>query len=229
MTPASGTLTALVGLLTVRLTVDGSFQRYVRSGMRPWLLVAGFAVLALGIVVIMVGSRRAAARDELEDEGHGIGVGWLLLVPVVALLLVAPPTLGSYGVDRSTAVRVTTGASSLPPLTASGEPTEMSLQEFTERSYDHDGASMQGVDITLTGFVADGSTASSFRLARYQIACCAADAAASVVRVIGVAGAPPPRDQWVTVTGQAGPVDGDEPVLTVTSLRDIDAPEDPYE
>jgi uncharacterized repeat protein (TIGR03943 family) len=105
----------------------------------------------------------------------------------------------------------------------------MSLQEFTERSFDHAGASMRGAVISLTGFVANGGTASSFRLARYQIACCAADAAAAVVRVVGFSGSPPPRDQWLTVTGRPSPASGDDPVLTVTALREIAAPKDPYE
>lgn len=229
MRPAAGTLTALVGLLTIRLTVDGSFQRYVRTSMRPWLLIAGVALLALGIVAIVVGIRTAGGIDDHADDDHGIGVGWLLLVPVVALLLVAPPTLGSFGVNRSTAVRVTSGRSSLPPLAESGQPIAMSLQEFTERSFDHGGASMRGRIISLTGFVADGASAASFRLARYQISCCAADAAAAVVRIVGFSGSPPPRDQWLTVTGRVSPVEGDDPVLTATALRDITAPEDPYE
>jgi uncharacterized repeat protein (TIGR03943 family) len=225
--PAAGTLTALVGLLTMRLTVDGSFQRYVRTSMRPWLLIAGVALLALGIVAIAIGIRTPA--EPADDDDHGIGVGWLLLVPVVALLLVAPPTLGSFGVDRSTAIRVTAGRSSLPPLAPSDQPIPMTLQEYTERSFDHAGASMRNAVISLTGFVANGATATSFRLARYQISCCAADAAAAVVKVIGFSGSAPPRDQWLTVTGRVSSVEGEDPVLRATTVRDISAPEDPYE
>jgi hypothetical protein len=44
--------------------------------------------------------------------------------------------------------------------------------------------------VQLTGFVAAVEGA-GFRLARYQIACCAADAAPVVVRVVGVEGSPP--------------------------------------
>ncbi|HEV7203980.1 MAG TPA: TIGR03943 family protein [Jatrophihabitans sp.] len=227
MKPAAGTLTALVGLLTMRLTVDGSFQRYVRTSMRPWLLIAGVALLALGIVAIAIGIRTPA--EPADDDDHGIGVGWLLLVPVVALLLVAPPTLGSFGVDRSTAIRVTAGRSSLPPLAPSDQPIPMTLQEYTERSFDHAGASMRNAVISLTGFVANGATATSFRLARYQISCCAADAAAAVVKVIGFSGSAPPRDQWLTVTGRVSSVEGEDPVLRATTVRDISAPEDPYE
>lgn len=229
MTPAGGTLTALVGLLTLRLTVDGSFERYVRASMRPWLLIAGAGLLVLGIIALVMSLREASSSPEEDDDEHGTGVGWLLVAPVAALLLVAPPTLGSFGVDRALAVHVRAGHSSLRPLPPSNEPVPMSLLEFTERSFDHGGASMRGAVVSLTGFVAAGSNGSSFRLARYQIACCAADAAAAVVRVTGFSGTPPRRDQWVTVVGRAAPTSGDYPVIVATSLRAVNAPEDPYE
>jgi len=230
VTPSGGTLTALVGLLTLRLTVDGSFQRYVQPGMRPWLLVAGVALLALGLTTLVLSLRSGEPSPAVADEHghhHGVGVGWLLLVPMAMLLLVAPPSLGSFGVDRATPVRVTAGRSTLPPLDTSAGPVPMTLLEYVERSFDHDGRSMQGATIKLTGFVAGDDGSGGFRLARYQIACCAADAAAAVVRVEG-AGSTPPRDQWVIVTGTFTE-GGDNPAIAATSIEDIDAPEDPYE
>jgi len=225
VTASGGTLTALVGLLTLRLTVDGTFQRYVRAGMHPWLLIAGVALLALGLIALIMSLRSGEERDL--DEGHGVGAGWLLLAPVVTLLLVAPPSLGSFGVDRAPPIRITAGKSALKPLDPTSGPVAMTLLEYTERAFDHDGQSMRDATIRLTGFVsADGS--GEFDLARYQIACCAADAAAAVVHVVGVA-SNPPRDQWVVVTGSYSPGGGDVPVLAATSLQEITAPDDPYE
>lgn len=229
MIASGGTLTALVGLLTMRLTLDGSFQRYVRSGMRPWLTMAAIALLVLGLVTIVRALRTSAPDDTSDGHVHTVGVGWLLLAPMAALLLVAPPSLGSYGVDRSTHVRVHRGTSTFQPLAAASGPVAMTLQEYTERSFDHDGASMHGATISLTGFVASGTTARSFRLARYQIACCAADAAASVVTVVGYSGSAPARDEWVRVTGTPVPPSGDDVSISVTGLQEIAAPLDPYE
>jgi uncharacterized repeat protein (TIGR03943 family) len=225
VTPSGGTLTALVGLLTLRLTVDGTFTRYVQTGMRPWLLSAGVALLALGLVALVMALR--AQPDDGLDDGHGVGVGWLLLAPVVTLLLVAPPSLGSFGVDRSPPIRITAGKSQLAPLDTTAGPVSMTLLDYTERAFDHDGASMRGATIELTGFVSAAGSG-EFDLARYQIACCAADAAAAVVRVVGV-GSSPPRDQWVTVTGSYSPGSSDVPELAATSLQEISAPDDPYE
>jgi uncharacterized repeat protein (TIGR03943 family) len=224
VTPSGGTLTALVGLLTLRLTADDTYQRYVRAGMRPWLLVAGVALLALGLVAL---ARSLRSVDEELDAHHGVGVGWLLLAPVATLLLVAPPSLGSFGVGRSTPVRITAGRSELPPLDTSGGPVPMTLLEYTERAFDHDGESLRGATIELTGFVSADGDSGEFDLARYQIACCAADAAAAVVHVVGAAAAPP-RDQWVTVTGAYAGGD-DVPVIAATSLEEIAEPVDPYE
>jgi len=228
VTPSGGTLTALVGLLTLRLTIDGSFQRYVQLGMQPWLLVAGVALLGLGLVTLLLSLRSAQPLAHEHSHHHGVGVGWLLLVPMAMLLLVAPPSLGSFGVDRSTPVRVTSGRTTLPPLDTSAGPVSMTLLEYVERSYDHDGQSMRGATIELTGFVADDGSGDGFRLARYQIACCAADAAAAVVQIVG-AGSTPPRDQWITVTGTFTESSGDTPVFAATTIEAIDAPDDPYE
>jgi uncharacterized repeat protein (TIGR03943 family) len=230
VTASGGTLTALVGLLTLRLTVDGSFQRYVQLGMRPWLLVAGTALLLLGLVTLARALRTDETPDQvLHERGHehGVGVGWLLLVPMATLLLVAPPSLGSYAVDRSSHVQVTSGRSTLPPLDTSAGLVRMTLLEYIERSFDHDGSSLSGATIELTGFVAGDDGSEGFRLARYQIACCAADAAAAVVRVEGAA-TTPARDQWVTVTGSFVDQGGD-PAIAATAIEEIEPPEDPYE
>ncbi len=50
-----------------------------------------------------------------------------------------------------------------------------------------------------------------------------------VVRVVGIHGAEPPRDQWVTVTGAFATGDGDVAALAATSVVEIAAPDDPSE
>jgi uncharacterized repeat protein (TIGR03943 family) len=84
------------------------------------------------------------------------------------------------------------------------------------------------VPVKLTGFVA-GVRSGGFRLARYQIACCAADATPVVMDVVGTSGAPPRDDQWVTVTGTFQQGGGDVPRLAATTVVEIAAPDDPYE
>jgi uncharacterized repeat protein (TIGR03943 family) len=219
----------LVGAVLLRLTLNGTYARYVRADMKPFLIVAGVAVLALGAVTLVNAVRGVQPVDahDHHHHGHGLGVGWLLLAPIAALLLVAPPTLGSFGVGRTASVDIRSGGVVFPPLPRGNGPAQMSLLEFGERAYDHGGASFRGAAVQLTGFVA-AADADGFRLARYQIACCAADALPMVVRV-DTEGGKPARDEWVTVTGTFERLAGQVPELSATSVVEIPAPKDPYE
>jgi uncharacterized repeat protein (TIGR03943 family) len=225
LSAAGGTITMLVGAVLLRLTVTDTYRRYVKGGLGLWLTIAGIAIVLLGLVTIVRAIRRSQPGHE---HDHGIGVGWLLLAPIAALLLVAPPTLGSYGVGRAANVNIKAGAGVFKPLRRGAEPLELSLLEFSQRAYDHRGTSFNGAPVKLIGFVA-GDVDGGFELARYTISCCAADAAPIVVRVLGTSGAPPTRDQWVSVTGTFKPGGGDIPDLIATSVAQIPAPEDPYE
>jgi uncharacterized repeat protein (TIGR03943 family) len=231
VTAAGGTITVLVGAVVLRLTVTDTYQRYVRPEMGRWLVIAGIALIALGVITVVQavrGARPAEAHGHDDDHAHGVGVGWLLLAPIAALLLVAPPTLGSYGLERAENVNVSAGPAVFEPLQAEGRPREMTLQEFVQRAAEHAGMSFNGAPVQLTGFVAKGETG-SFELARYQIACCAADATPVAVEVVGTSGTPPTEDQWVTVTGTFERGGGELPRLAATSVAEIPAPNDPYE
>jgi uncharacterized repeat protein (TIGR03943 family) len=225
---AGGTISLLIGAVLLRLTLTGTYSRYVRVGMGPWLAVAGIAVFLLGLATLLRALRRPDTADaDVHDHGAD-GVGWLLLAPIAALLLVAPPTLGSYGVGRGATVDVRAGAPVFDDLRAGREPIPMTLLEFGQRAFERDGASFNGAEVELTGFVAQ-TQGDGFELARYQIACCAADATPVVIRVTDVFGDAPPQDGWVTVTGVFQP--GGEPIprLAATTVLAITPPNDPYE
>lgn len=232
MTAAGSAITMLVGTVLLRLTVTGTYRRYVRVGLGPWLTVAGVAVVVLGAVALFYALRRSRSGEPAgggdHDHGEGVGVGWLLLAPIAVLLLVAPPTLGSYGVNRGAAVDVRSGRAVFDPLPAGSSAVPMTLLEYGQRAFDRRGSSLTGSTVQLTGFISrvdpDG-----FQLARYQIACCAADAVPAVVLVHGVAGRPPRRDSWVKVTGSYLRGPGQLPRLAATSVVPIPVPNEPYE
>jgi uncharacterized repeat protein (TIGR03943 family) len=231
VTAAGGTISMLVGAVVLRLTLTDTYRRYVRPEMGRWLLIAGVAVIVLGLVTLVQALRRVQppeAHGHVDEHAHGVGVGWLLLAPIAALLLVAPPTLGSYGVARAGTVNIRPGKAIFHPLKRDARPVPMTLLEYVERAFEHHGASLDHAPVQLTGFVA-GADEGGFRLARYQIACCAADATPVVVRVVGTSGEPPTEDQWVTVTGTFEPGDEELPKLAATTVVEIPAPEDPYE
>jgi len=221
------TTVLLVGAMLVKLSIGGAYARYVRAGMGLWILAAGILLAAVGLIGVV---RALAGHQHDHDHGHvhNDRIGWLLLAPVLALLLVTPPSLGSFGVSRSNGVSVSSGGKVFPSLTA-GRSATLTLLEFDERVADHDGASFGGVPVKLTGFVSRTSDGGGFQIARYQIACCAADATAYAVRITGTAGTPPARDQWVTVTGTFQKSADGIPTLRASTLAEIAAPEDPYE
>ncbi|MFL5919110.1 MAG: TIGR03943 family putative permease subunit [Gaiellaceae bacterium] len=228
---AGGTITMLVGVVTLRLTFTDTYRRYVQPAMGKWLLIAGVVIIVIGLVTLINALRNVEpveGHGHDDEHSHRVGVGWLLLAPIAALLLVAPPTLGAYGVDRAGSINIRPGHAFFKPLQRSAGPAEMTLLEFIERAFEHDGASFHGAPVRLTGFVA-GSEAGGFRLARYQIACCAADATPVAIDVVGTSGTPPTDDQWVTVTGTFERGGGDLPRLAATSVVEIPAPEDPFE
>lgn len=230
---AGGTAVLLVGLLLVRLTVADVYQRYVRVEMGPWLLVAGTLLVGLGAATVVLAIRRpvavAAAGRRDPDHEHTDRVGWLLLVPVLALLLAPPPALGSFGVSRSTpGVSIGAGGRTYGPLPP-GDPSVLTLRELDERALDRGGETLAGRVVALTGFVA-GSDGGGFQLARYQISCCAADATAAVVQVLRPGEPAPTRDTWLTVVGVFRGVGPDGvPELTTMSVLPEQSPVDPYE
>lgn len=232
MTAAGGTITMLVGAVVLRLTVTDTYRRYVQPGMGIWLLIAGVLVMAIGAFTLVQSLRNADLEEghgHDHEDSHKVGVGWLLLAPIAALLLVAPPTLGAYGVNRAASVNVIAGKSTFTRLPKNAPPREMTLLEYVQRSFDHRGASFNGAQIELKGFIAGAQQSGGFRLARYQIACCAADATPVVVDVVGTSGTIPSKDGWVQVTGTFQPGGDEIPKVAATAVAEIPAPEDPYE
>jgi uncharacterized repeat protein (TIGR03943 family) len=110
-----------------------------------------------------------------------------------------------------------------------GEPHEMSLLEFDQRAFEGtNGASFNGATVRLVGFVGPDE-GDGFLVARYSIACCAADALAATAQVVDWEGPRPARDSWVEVEGTFEPGGAVHPRLSVTSLTPIGEPDDPYE
>jgi len=223
-------LLLFVGGAIIRISVDGAYLRYVKSWMQPGLLAAGGLLVLLSLVSIWreVLSRRS--RPSVDGHDHGPRVAWLLLLPVFAIFLVAPPALGSYAASRAPA-KVTQPASDFPPLPA-GDPVHSTLTDFAVRAiWDH-GRSLAGRRITMTGFVSP-RRGGGFYLTRMVLICCAADAQPIRVTVRG-AGQPYPTDSWVTVVGTYAGVeratkDEQVPVLGAESVVPISQPSQPYE
>jgi uncharacterized repeat protein (TIGR03943 family) len=203
----------------------------VRPVARPWVLLAGLAIAALG-VWSLVASARAQQRDGPADEHghHGASrAAWLIVAPVVAILVVAPPALGAYSVARIPPAEVVPPSHDFPALHGP-DPVHVTLLDYFARAtFDH-GRTFAGHRVELTGFVLRAEPG-GFELARLVITCCAADARPVVVSVQTTTSAPAPNT-WLTVIGTYGgvsPSDATVPVLHAGSITPVHQPADPYD
>jgi uncharacterized repeat protein (TIGR03943 family) len=245
----------LVGGAILRISMGDVYLRYVKEGLRPWLLISGTVLVILGVLAIVDlwrSGRRSAltdaaathdhGSDHADDDGHddhghdhshdAPRAAWLLVLPVLAIFLVAPPALGAYTAEREdSTIAAPREGSQFDPLPA-GDPLPLSLTEYAARAVWDDGISLEGRTVQLTGFV---STAPEGRwyLTRLGLSCCAADAFATKVLVIDPP-YDPPNDVWVQITGQWVPGGGTQdanaiPWVQVQDMAEVPPPANPYE
>ncbi|WP_328770210.1 TIGR03943 family putative permease subunit [Streptomyces sp. NBC_00286] len=250
-----GVLLLLCGAALLRVALFSElYLRYVKEGLRPYLVISGVLLLVLGVLGLVRrengdgDSRDHGERDSRDQDGgdhghddrpgHGHGhdhtrsprIAWLLAAPALALLIYPPPALGSYSAEREAAKVAAQSVGTFPKLPA-GDPVELTLGAFASRAQFDSGASMKGRTLRLTGFVTKDDDGKWY-VARLFVNCCAADAAPLKVQVRGAKA--PARDTWVTVTGtwhRTGKPGSDEarPVLNATSVERVDQPSNPYE
>jgi uncharacterized repeat protein (TIGR03943 family) len=129
------------------------------------------------------------------------------------------------------------GDGDFPPLSAPVRgAVPMPMAEFVTRAVRDPGQSLTGVRVRLIGFVAPAEGGDGgYRLTRFVIFCCAADAEALQAVVRGDS-APRDRDQWLEVEGtwQPRPAAVDDPnppppVLNAAVVHPIAPPRPPYE
>ncbi|WP_406263172.1 TIGR03943 family protein [Streptomyces sp. NBC_00191] len=232
----------LLGVAVLRAGFTDLYLRYVKAGLRPLLLVAGIVLIVAAIATVWYELRRPRAteenqpaREHQDRRSHAHReprISWLLVLPLFALILVAPPALGSYSAMRAgTALQKPWGFPTLP----TGDPLQLSVVDYAGRAvYDH-GRSLGGRRIKITGFVTLDGNGVPY-LTRMVLNCCAADA--QPVK-IGLSGQTPPvlqPDTWLEVTGTytskqtKDPVnDGVIPFINISQARPVPAPHNEYE
>jgi len=249
---AQAVVLLLLGGAVVKASITDMYLRYVKEGLRPFLIAAGILLVAAAVMTLVhdlrtparSGSADAAGSDDHEHgHGHDHGgtghheprVGWLLILPVLGLLLVAPPALGSFAAGQAgTALSSQQVSSDYPPL-PEGDPVKVSLLDYASRALFDKGVSLGDRRVKLTGFLATGPNGEPI-LARMILSCCAADGRPIK---LGMAGDPPTGlapDTWVEVVGRYTDKTGTDPVndetipyLLVESWQQVTPPKNPYE
>ena len=219
----AGLVIVFVGAAMVQLATSGTYLRYVKPGMRWMLFTAGLILIALAVTDVLVRTR--AAHDHALPRA-----AWLLLVPVFALLVVDPPALGADAAQRQSPVAA-------KPVAPQGNtywdqavgPKPIAVRDYAVWAV-WEKETMKGKSFQLTGFVTPAKNGIWY-VTRIGLTCCVADGTAFMVEARGQAA--PAKNQWVTVTGEwAEPtrrVDGDVAALTITTVKPVTAPANPYE
>lgn len=237
---AQSAILFVLGAALLHAGLTDLYLRYVKAGLRPLVLAAGVVLIVTAMATAWYEWRAGVKHKEPHGESHEEGahvhreprVSWLLVLPLFALILVAPPALGSYSAMRTgTALQQAYGYQKLP---ASG-PLRLGLADYAGRAVYEHGKGLTGRQITITGFVALDHSGAPY-LVRMALNCCAADA--QPVK-IGLTGQVPPvlkPDGWLQVTGtytakrtkdavNGGPI----PYLQVRTAKPVPTPSDPYD
>ncbi|MGQ0630770.1 MAG: TIGR03943 family putative permease subunit [Sporichthyaceae bacterium] len=234
---ARAVLLLLLGNAILGLALRGDHVDYVKPVMR-WPLVATGALVALLGLVQLISMLREHKRDrghEHSERGghehdHGPRVAWLLVLPVFAILVIAPPPLGSFAAARDDGTVAQPTESVFPPLPEGG-PTRLSLTEYSVRAIWDTGLTLTGRQVVMSGFATPAENGNWY-LTRMTLVCCAADAQA---RKVEIRGAPaPPTDSWVQVEGTFTPSEAANQedaiaALDAQTVTAVEAPEDTYE
>ena len=233
----------LAGGALAKLAITGDSTRYVRSGLRPYLIAAAAVLAVVAIASLWQRPAPAPAGDTAGDghghshgHGHGHGrfdVAWLLVIPMLTAVLLAPPALSSFSASRSGTALSAAANTTMPPL-PTGDPIRISVLDYASRAVYGHGASLTGRHLTLSGFLVSAGP-NGWYLTRMVITCCAADAQPIKVGLDGTIPSGLRAGNWIEVTGTytsrivKDTVNGEViPYLHAATLKPIPAPEQQY-
>lgn len=234
-------LLLLLGGALLKISLNGQYLRYVKPSLHPWLIMCGVVAVVLAVVGIVRDLRMSSQQDTAhahDGHQHSSRSSWLLVLPVLAIFLVAPPALGADKVarsgDRSAAVQQPKNESNVGFAPLPGEEAPLlKIGDVVTRTVWDDSGSLNGRQIRLVGFVVKGADGSSY-LARLVISCCAADATPIKVKLDGGQVEQYPPDTWLQVRGEVKPgtaseANGYAPTFEVSQASQVPPPPEPYE
>ncbi len=256
----AGILTIVIGVLALQVSASNAILKYLRPSMRPYLLSTAVLLIAAGVVSLL--TLRAKVRGDAAgpgaDEDPEIGsaelhsgmhhrpsrMGWMLLLPALIAVVVAPGTFGSWGAGRHGALALSYRhdfdlGKYLAAQRLAGSQPSMKISDFLWAASDPEQTgALATVDVEITGFVTHVSSDGEgvVRVNRYVMGCCAADA--SPLQVIVRGSESLADDQWVKMkvryvpAWNSGATERDEvprPVVQARGVRKIATPAQPFE
>lgn len=221
------------------LWLRGNADRYL-GPRTTW--VAAFGAIALTLAAIGYGAiavRDRAKRPLSRFEALGL---FVVLLPILAIILVPRAELGAQAARKkntsrsvstlqaASAKKAAAHAAAAAAKDASGGVAKidfLSIASITSDSgYAADIKVKPGIRVRFVGFALRGDRPARFKLTRFLVTCCVADAVPVFVEVKATSGAPT-DNTWLDVTGKLLKEHG-RFVVDPESVRPIDQPEKPY-
>lgn len=190
-------------------------------------------LVPLGAVIATVAAIGRLASARVPDPGPlGNRETWMLGVvalPVVILLALPPVTLGAYAAGKRSSFSGSTLGASARIVSGPIDFVDIAAAQTTKEGQ----AALRaraGEVVTLEGFVTlePGDGPDEFRLTRFIITCCVADATIAQVRVVGAPPGSVTSDGWVSVTGRLYPLGNDVLIAANGAPQEIPVPDNPY-
>jgi uncharacterized repeat protein (TIGR03943 family) len=207
----------------VYLRISGEATRYI-GPRTSW--VVPFGAIALSAAALLHLRFLTSEEPNRLTKRESL---WLAvtILPIVLALMIPDAQLGAQAASRKTVGGGLADAIAYAPPGA-GE-RELSFIDFhyANLSEDYGAAAglFEGRPLELTGFVTHLGTTPGFRLTRFYISCCAADAVPYSVAIVHNQDFP--DDTWLTVTGVVTRT-ADGLALEATGIKEIEPPREPY-
>ena len=218
---------AVLGLwaaVLLRSSVDGRLDLLLRAAFHPLVLLAGFALLLIALLQLVLGSKQRQADGERtglrRDRRQAFFSG-----AIAVLLLAFPPAPSFADLARQRPADDTASES----LSFVLPPAQRSLTDWVRLlRHQPDPQLHAGDPVRISGFVLP-VPGQQPQLARLLVRCCLADATPVGLPVRWPSSAPPPAaDTWLAIEGRMQ-ADGDQLVVVPERIRPIPRPARPLE
>ncbi len=213
---------ALALLLAWRLA-DGSARNLVQGWYVPVLWVTA-ALLLLAAAAALPGALRRGERRGLPTAAGALGAA-LVALPLLLGAAFQPRPLSSSNLDLAG-----TSARQFAAPASAADPATRNIYQWAYEFENASAAELAGLPVDVVGFVyrAAEDPPDRFRIARFVVACCIADAKGFALPVAWRDAAALPPDQWVRVTGRVGTAPDGSPLILAASVEPIEVPRNPY-
>ena len=218
---------AVLGLwaaVLLRSSVDGRLDLLLRAAFHPLVLLAGFALLLIALLQLVLGLKQRQADGERtglrRDRRQALFSG-----AIAVLLLAFPPAPSFADLARQRPADDTASES----LSFVLPPAQRSLTDWVRLlRHQPDPQLHAGDPVRISGFVLP-VPGQQPQLARLLVRCCLADATPVGLPVRWPSSAPPPAaDTWLAIEGRLQ-ADGDQLVVVPERIRPIPRPARPLE